>query len=109
MTTTDNAGNTLTSATITNVRVDNTNPTGAITAPAAAANVRGTTVAVTANSADPSSRWLSLRRRQRLFQRSPAGTGTWTTIGAADTTSPYAVSWDSTAVTDGLRPPRDHH
>ena len=35
------------------------------------------------------------------FQRSPAGAGTWTTIGAADTTSPYGVTWDTTALTQG--------
>ena len=46
--TTDNAGNSHTSATIT-VRVDNTNPTGSITAPADAANVRNT-VSLTSNS-----------------------------------------------------------
>src|SRR5207244_11806550 len=36
------------------------------------------------------------------FQRSPAGAGTWTNIRAADTTSPYSVSWDTTAVGDVL-------
>ncbi|HET8949162.1 MAG TPA: Ig-like domain-containing protein [Solirubrobacteraceae bacterium] len=35
------------------------------------------------------------------FQRSPAGAGTWTTI-CAPTAAPYACSWDSTAVADGL-------
>ena len=34
------------------------------------------------------------------FQRSPAGQGTWTKIGA-DTTSPYNTSWVTTAVADG--------
>ena len=95
--TTDNAGNTFTSATIANVRVDNTNPTGSVTAPAAAANVRGASVSVTSNSADGGSGVANA-----LFQRSPAGAGTWTTIGAADTSSPYGVTWDTTAVTDGL-------
>src|SRR5207302_7634176 len=52
-------------------------------------------------------RLLELRRRRlgrasAQFQRSPAGAGTWTNIGAADTTSPYSVSWDTTAVGDGL-------
>src|ERR687891_1850085 len=36
------------------------------------------------------------------FQRSPAGAGTWTNVGSADTTSPYSVSFVTTAVTDGL-------
>ncbi|MGH3060334.1 MAG: Ig-like domain-containing protein, partial [Gaiellaceae bacterium] len=39
---------------------------------------------------------------QVQFQRSPAGAGTWTDVGAADTTSPYSVSFDTTAVADGL-------
>jgi len=39
---------------------------------------------------------------QVQFQRSPAGTGSWTNVGSADTTSPYSVSWDTTAVADGL-------
>src|SRR5207344_1478112 len=95
--TTDNVGNTLTSALVINVRVDNTNPTGSITAPSAGANVTGSAVAVSSNSADGDSGVANA-----LFQRSPAGAGTWTTIGAADTSSPYGVTWDTTAVTDGL-------
>jgi hypothetical protein len=35
------------------------------------------------------------------FQRSPMGANTWTTIGSPDTTSPYSVTWDTTAVADG--------
>jgi hypothetical protein len=35
------------------------------------------------------------------LQRSPAGAGTWTAI-CAPTAAPYACSWDSTAVADGL-------
>ena len=92
----DAAGNQLDSA-IQTVTIDNTNPTGAVTAPAAAANVRGASVSVTSNSADGGSGVANA-----LFQRSPAGAGTWTTIGAADTSSPYGVTWDTTAVTDGL-------
>ena len=45
---------------------------------------------------------MALGWRCAQFQRSPAGAGTWTTIGAADTTSPYSVNWDTTAVADGL-------
>ena len=95
--TTDNAGNSFTSPTIANVRVDNTNPTGTVAAPAAGANVRGAAVSVTANSADGGSGIANA-----LFQRSPASAGTWTTIGAADTSTPYGVTWDTTAVSDGL-------
>ena len=95
--TTDNAGNTFTSALVTNVRIDNTNPTGSITAPAASANVRGAAVTVSSDSADGGSGVANAQ-----FQRSPAGGGVWTNIGAADTTSPYSVAWDTTAVADGL-------
>ena len=94
--TTDNAGHTFTSAVVTNVGVDNATPTGSITAPAPSANVAGTAVVVSSNSADASSGVASA-----LFQRSPTGANTWTNIGAADTTSPYSASWDTTALTDG--------
>ena len=49
-----------------------TAPTGAVTAPVAAANVRGNAVAVTSNSADAGSGVASAQ-----FQGSPAGAGTW--------------------------------
>src|ERR671922_142325 len=94
--TTDNAGNSTPSAVVANVRVDNTTPTGSITAPAAGANVRGT-ISVDANSADGGSGVASAQ-----FQRSPAGGGAWTNMGAADTSAPYSVSFDTTGVSDGL-------
>ncbi|HET9665188.1 MAG TPA: Ig-like domain-containing protein, partial [Desertimonas sp.] len=83
--TTDNAGNTFTSATVT-VRVDNTLPTGSVTAPAAGANLRDT-VALTSNSADAGSGVATAQ-----FQRSPIGAGTWTN---------QAASWDTNGVGDG--------
>ncbi|HEY8844671.1 MAG TPA: Ig-like domain-containing protein [Gaiellaceae bacterium] len=92
--TTDVAGNALTSGTVT-VTVDNTNPTGSITAPAGGAIVTGSSVTVSSDSADPLSGVSSV-----AFQRSAAGANSWTTIGS-DTTSPYAVSFDSTGVADG--------
>src|SRR2546423_1226779 len=76
---------------------DSTNPTGALTAPSSLANVRGSSVTVSSSSADGGSGVASAQ-----FQRSPAGAGTWTNIGAADTTSPYSVSWDTTGLSDGL-------
>ena len=84
--TTDNAGNAFSSAPIT-VRVDNTAPTGAVTAPAGGANVRGT-IAITSNSADAGSGVATTQ-----FQRSPAGAGTWTN---------QAASWNTTLQADGL-------
>ena len=93
--TTDNVGTAVTSATIANVRVDNTAPTGSITTPAASANVRAT-ISLTSSSADAGSGVASA-----LFERSPAGAGTWTSVAAADTTTPYSVNWATTGVTDG--------
>ena len=84
--TTDNAGNSFTSATTT-VRVDNTLPTGSVTAPATAANLRDT-VALTSNSADTGGSGVDTVQ----FQRSPIGAGTWTN---------QAASWDTTAQADG--------
>jgi hypothetical protein len=94
--TTDNVGNTFTSPAIANVRIDNTQPTGSITAPAANAFVSGNSVAVSANSADTGSGVASAQ-----FQTSPHGTGTWSNLGSADTTSPYGVTWNTSTVTDG--------
>ena len=93
VTTLDDAGNSFTSATVT-VKVDNALPTGAVTAPAAGAFVRGSAVTVSSNSADAGSGVANA-----TFQRSPAGTNSWTTIGVPDTTSPYSVSWDTTSGT----------
>ena len=36
------------------------------------------------------------------FQTSPAGADSWTNLGAADTTSPYSASWNTTTFSDGL-------
>jgi len=74
--------------------VDTTDPTGAITAPAAAAVVGGLT-AVSSDSADAGS-----GVQQVVFERSPAGTGTWTTIDA-DTSAPYSVDWATGSLADG--------
>ena len=90
---TDAAGNTLDSA-IQDVVVDNTNPTGSLTAPSDAAFVAGS-VQVSSNSADSGSGVASAQ-----FERRPAGGGAWTSIGT-DPSSPYSVSWDTTSLADG--------
>ena len=90
---TDEAGNTLDSAAQT-VLVDNTNPTGSLTAPADGAELSGT-VAVSSDSADSGSGVASAE-----FQRRPAGGGAWTTIGT-DVNAPYSVNWGTTALGDG--------
>ena len=51
---------------------------------------------LTATAADAASGIASVE-----LQRSPAGAGTWTTIGS-DTSAPYAVQLDTAALADGL-------
>jgi large repetitive protein len=90
---TDRAGLTLDSAKQT-VTVDNTDPTGSLTAPADAAQVSGT-IAVSSDSADAGSGVASV-----AFERRPAGGGAWMGI-ATDSTAPYSVNWDTTPLGDG--------
>jgi len=73
--------------------VDNTIPTGNLTAPIA--GFLNGTVTLKSDSSDTGSGVASVS-----FQRSPAGQNTWAEIGA-DTTSPYSASWDTTAGLDG--------
>ncbi len=89
---TDSAGNTTDSATTT-VIVDNTTPTGSLSDPGA--DLRGT-VALAAAASDTGSGIASV-----IFQRSPAGAATWTTI-STDTSSPYGASFDTGPLADGL-------
>ena len=92
--TTDNAGNTFTSALIANVRVDNTNPTGSVTAPAASANSAGVV------SDSQLGRWRLGRRGGGL----PALPGRRRHLDddRDRQPSPCAIAWDTTAVADGL-------
>jgi prepilin-type N-terminal cleavage/methylation domain-containing protein len=90
----DAAGNSRDSTKQT-VTIDDTAPTGSITAPTANANLRGS-VTVTANSSDSTSGVQSA-----AIQRSPALLDTWTTI-VTDTSSPYTTSWNTSGVADGL-------
>src|SRR5207248_1392035 len=95
--TTDNVGNSFTSSTIANVRVDNTAPTGSVTAPTTNSILRRA-ITMSSDSLDGGSGITSVQ-----YQRSPAGTNTWTNQGSADTTAPYAVTWTTTTSTpDGL-------
>jgi len=90
---TDNAGNTETTKTQV-VKIDKTNPTGSITAPANGAIVRNT-VTVSSNSADALSGVASV-----TFEAAPSGTGTWTAVGT-DTASPYGFSVNTATLADG--------
>ncbi|HKO73924.1 MAG TPA: hypothetical protein VJU01_01285, partial [Gaiellaceae bacterium] len=76
-------------------KVDNVNPSVTMTDPGSP--VTGTITLQTSAASDTDSYVASVQ-----FQRSPAGAGTWTNVGSADTTSPYSVSFDTTTVTDGL-------
>ena len=59
--------------------------------------MRGNAVTVSSNSADTGGSGVA----DATFQRSPAGAGTWTTIGVPDTSSPYSVTWNTTRHADG--------
>jgi hypothetical protein len=89
---TDNVGNAVTPGNAS-ATVDNTAPTGSVTAPSNGYAAASTTV--TASSADATAGVLSAQ-----FQYSPQGAGSWTTI-ATDAISPYSVTWDTTALTEG--------
>jgi len=94
--TSDSAGNSFTSPAVS-VRIDNTSPTGSLTAPAPDAILSGSAISLTSNSDDDVSGVASAQ-----FQRSPSGAGAWTTVGVADTEGPYSVDLDTTMVSDGL-------
>ncbi len=74
--------------------VDNVNPTATVGDPG---NPLVGTVNLAATADDVDSYVASVQ-----FQRSPAGAGTWTDIGAADVTAPYSISFDTTSVANGL-------
>jgi hypothetical protein len=95
VTATDNATNATTTAN-QSYAVDSTAPTGNMTAPTAEAFVSGSSVSMTSNSADAGGAGVA----SAVYQVAPTGTSTWTDI-ATDTTSPYSVTWNSTAQTDG--------
>ena len=93
---TDAAGNAHTTATIANVRVDNTAPSGTLDDPGSP--VRGTIALTSSGVADGGSGLASV-----AFQRSPAGANTWTAIGTdSSSTGGWTVNWVTGGVTDGL-------
>src|SRR5207302_8363070 len=74
---------------------DATPPTGSVTAPSAPF-VHGSAVVVGSDSADTGGSGV----QQAVFEVSPAGAGSWTTIGT-DASWPYSASWDTTALANG--------
>jgi len=88
---TDNAGNTVNSATVANRRVDNNGPALAFTNPGAL--LRGS-VALAATASDPAG------VTSVTFQYKLSTAGGWTTC-ATDTTSPYSCTLNTTTLTSG--------
>ena len=81
------------SGTQASFNVDDVAPSGSLTDPG---SPLAGTVTLNGSASDTDSAISSV-----VFQRSPAGAGTWTAIGT-DTTSPYSASFDTTGVSDGL-------
>ena len=91
---TDNAGNTRTSTSVDDRRIDNTAPAVTMTTPAA--NLRGT-ITLGATSSDTGGSGVD----SVTIQRAVAGTGAWVDV-CTDTTSGYSCSLNTTALADGL-------
>ncbi|MGO4597303.1 Ig-like domain-containing protein [Terrabacter sp. 2RAF25] len=90
---TDNAGNTATSASVTGRTVDNTVSSVAMEDPGAYLTGSVTlTATATARTGVASV----------TIQRSPNGAGTWTTVCTLAGSSPFSCSWASTSTPDGL-------
>jgi hypothetical protein len=89
---TDFAGNTTTSATVSNRLVDNTVSSVSLNDPGTF--LRGT-VSVSAE-ANSTAGVTAVR-----FQRAVAGSNSWTDL-CTDATAPYGCAWDTTTVADGL-------
>ena len=92
---TDNAGKQKTELVL--ITVDRTRPSGSLTAPAAGANLRGSSVSLNASASDAAPGSVNTV----TFQRSPAGAGTWSDVDV-DSTAPYAATFDTTSLADGL-------
>jgi subtilisin family serine protease len=84
----DAAGNLGTSAAVTLI-TDNTGPVAIITAPANGAVVRGSAVSITATAVDGAG-----VQKVEFYRDSDVLIGT-------DTTSPYSLTWDTTALSSG--------
>jgi Bacterial Ig domain len=90
----DDGTTTITSNTVANRRVDNTNPAVTMTDPGTPLSG---TITLGATATDTGGSGVA----SVTIQRSPAGAGTWTDV-CTDASSPYSCSFDTTAVGDGL-------
>jgi Bacterial Ig domain/Bacterial Ig-like domain len=98
---TDQTGHSGASPVRSNVRIDNTSPSGSMTAPAAGATVGGPSVALGVSASDAGSGVASVRYEVR-----PTGGGSFSTI-TTTSRSPFDATWDATTVLTGsydLRP-----
>jgi chitinase len=92
---TDNVGRTGTSAAVPSRRIDNTDPTVTMTAPAAAI---GGTVTLASTAADAGSGVASVR-----YEYKPSASGTWVTTPACSSGStPFSCSFNTGSLADGL-------
>jgi fibronectin type 3 domain-containing protein len=90
---TDGAGHTFPTPSVS-VTVDNSSPTGAVTAPSPSALLIGSTNALSATASDTGTGVSSVR-----FERSPDGSA-WSTIAtSASSGSPYTANWDTGVLT----------
>jgi hypothetical protein len=90
---TDNAGNSATSASVTGRTVDNTVSSVAMEDPGA--YLTGTVTLTATASARTGVASVAI-------QRSPNGAGSWTTVCTLTGSSPFSCSWASTSTPDGL-------
>jgi Bacterial Ig domain/Bacterial Ig-like domain len=88
---TDAGGNSGTSSAVT-TKVDNTNPSGALTTPGNGQQVGGPAVALEANASDGGSGVSSV-----TFQYRQSGVGGWTDAGS-DSSAPFQATWDTTSL-----------
>ncbi|MHB8643094.1 MAG: OmpL47-type beta-barrel domain-containing protein [Gaiellaceae bacterium] len=87
---TDNAGNSTTSASVSNVTVDNTPPTVTVGAPQYVN--AATPASITLGATSPDTDLAQVEFFQCSNASTDCSTGTWSSLGV-DTTSPFGVSW----------------
>jgi hypothetical protein len=92
---TDATGHVGTSPLRANVRIDNTAPSGSVTAPAAGATVGGHTVTLSSSTSDGGAGVASVS-----YELRPTGGGSFSQI-ASSTSASFSATWDATTVSTG--------
>ena len=93
---TDIAGNAFNTAAAANRRVDNTLPLASLTVPPGI--LSGSGVGLSANATDDFGSGV----KDVLFERSPSGANTWTSVCAADPSNPYGCNLDTTTLSEAI-------